>query len=219
MLAQIIVIAILHFIQIPIATTAFSLYSPSVHRYTHHPVNSQKNKVLLFGSIYAPSGKDGDDTEEGGDRDHLGMKRSSNGVQPIASWASTNDSTSTATTNPDDIQQAVEEAVSQASKLEENKDASTPAKKTTKLTQRINVRFINFDTMGGLEKVSVVVPGTNILKVADVRRFFANSRPRIYIYFTIDAFYYFKMFIHNRRQEYVYLDNVGRVYVVHVRLM
>jgi len=139
----------------------------------------------LYGSIYAPNGKDNEDennnnnnTADGsGGRDHLGLKRSSNGgVKPISSWATTSSSNSSSDNNEEststmnDIQQAVEDAVIKASKLQQQEETNPIIPSSS-----ISVRFINFDTMGGLEKVTVATPGANILKIADVRVY-------IYIY-------------------------------------
>ena len=94
----------------------------------------------LWGSIYAPDGKDND--EEGVDRDHLGMKFSK---QRVVSWAASKDDAAAASDDGDDGDSAETEVVSK--------------KKMVKVT------FVNFD--GPSSKRSLdVEEGTNILKVA-----------------------------------------------------
>lgn len=119
-------------------TTAFTIHTSSITSII--PTTITSSSSVLYGSIYAP-GSDKED-EEGLNRDHLGRlvpKSDDKGAtsSPTSSSSSSSATSSTSSTTP----------------------ATTP--------QKVPIRFINFETIGGQERVAYAEPNANILKVAD----------------------------------------------------
>mmetsp|Transcript_8834 Transcript_8834/g.12565 ORF Transcript_8834/g.12565 Transcript_8834/m.12565 type:complete len:278 (+) Transcript_8834:73-906(+) len=65
--------------------------------------------------------------------------------------------------NDDKLGDAIDDAVREASNL----DQSPNTNENTNYPGKIPVRFINFESSGGMEKLAYAAQGTNILKVAD----------------------------------------------------
>jgi len=130
-------------------TRAFTIHNPSIITTTSttRTTTSSSSNTILYGSIYAP-GKDDDKEKEGFERDHLGRLRpkqqqvtgKTSIEKPTASTATT---ATTATTG------------------------TSESTTNDKHAGKIPIRFINFETIGGVERVAYAEPDANILKVAD----------------------------------------------------